>query len=273
MPEFLPYFDNPLALYQSALIGAMVLACLWETIAPLRTPSRHLAWRWLNNLGLAVLNYGVVLMVMPVVYATLVKTFDWQQRGLLQRWDVHPAVSFGVLFIALEALNYLMHRLYHAVPLLWRLHAVHHSDTELDFSTAHRHHTGEALLSAVVSVPVLLLLGPDIRLLLAYQVLAVLVVALSHANISFGARNSRLLRWVDVTPDFHRVHHSSDVRYTDSHYGTVSPLFDLLLGTAHAPDKVPTQDAELGLEYFREPRYARLDRLLAMPVVWHRDGR
>ena len=273
MPEFSVYLNDPLALYQGAMIGSLVLACLWETLFPARQPSASAAWRWLNNLVLAGLNYAVLLMVAPVLYATLAQALGWQQQGLLLRWGVHPVMAFIVLFLAMEAMNYLMHRLYHAVPLLWRLHAVHHSDTELDFSTAHRHHTGEALLSAVASLPVLLLLGPDIRLLLAYQVLAVLVVALSHANIRLGARANRLLRWVMVTPEFHRVHHSSDVRYTDSHYGAVTPLFDLLLGTAHAPDKVPAQDAQLGLEYFREPRYMRLDRLLAMPLAWRRDER
>lgn len=230
-------------------------------------------WRWLNNLALAGLNYAVALALLPVVYATLVRPLGWQQYGMLPRWNLHPVAAFGVLFFALEAINYLMHRLYHAVPLLWRLHAVHHSDTELDFSTAHRHHTGEVLLSAVVSLPVLLLLGPDIQVLLAYQVVAVLVAALSHANICFGERINHWLRWVIVTPEFHRVHHSSDVRFTDSHYGTVSPLFDLLLATAHAPNKAPAQEAELGLEYFREPRYMRLDRLLAMPLLWRRGGR
>jgi sterol desaturase/sphingolipid hydroxylase (fatty acid hydroxylase superfamily) len=272
MPDFSTAADR-LTFYQTALLGSLVLACLWETVVPARVSSPHALWRWLNNLALALLNHTVLLLAIPVVYVTLVQALGWQQQGLLQRWDFHPVVAFGVLFLALEAMNYLMHRLYHAVPLLWRLHAVHHSDTELDFSTAHRHHTGEALLSAVVSVPVLLLLGPDIRVLLVYQVLAVLVVALSHANIRFGTHTSQWLRWVIVTPEFHRVHHSSDVRYTDSHYGTVSPLFDLMLGTAHAPDKVPAQDAEMGLEYFREPRYMRLDRLLAMPLVWRREAR
>ena len=252
-------------MYQAALLGSLVLACLWETMAPARQPSPHALWRWLNNFALAILNHTVMLLALPVIYATLVQAMGWQQQGLLQRWDIHPAAAFCILFLALEAVNYLMHRLNHAVPLLWRLHAVHHSDTELDFSTAHRHHTGEALLGSLVNLPVLLLLGPDIRLLLAYQVLAVLVVALAHANISFGARANWLLRWVIVTPDFHRVHHSSDVRFTNSHFGTVSPLFDLLLGTAHTPQQVPALDAELGLEYFREPRSQRLDQLLLLP--------
>ena len=261
---------DPLALYQAALIGGLVLACLWETLAPARKASAAVGWRWLNNLALALLNYAVALALLPLVYAALVQALGWQGRGLLQRWDLHPALALAVLLIAMEGLNYALHRLSHRVPLLWRLHAVHHCDTEVDFSTSYRHHTGEVLISGLASLPLLLWLGPDLPVLLAFQMLSAVVVALSHANVRWGARANRWLRWIIVTPDFHRVHHSSNPRFTDSHYGTVIPLFDLLLGTAHAPDQVPPPDAELGLEYFREPRWRRLDRLLALPLLWRR---
>ena len=257
-----------LALSQTALIGSLALACVWETIAPARPSSRQALWRWFNNLLLAVLNHAVLLLAIPVAYASLVSALDWQHVGLLQRANVHPAVAVIVLMLAIEAVGYFMHRIYHEVPLLWRLHAVHHSDTELDFSTAYRHHVLEVLLTALATLPVLMVLGPDVSVLVAYQLLSALVVALSHANISFGPVLNRVLAWVIVTPDFHRVHHSSDVRFTNSHYCTVTPIFDHLLGTAHAPQEVPQPEAEMGLEYFREPRYLRLDRLLLLPFTW-----
>ena len=125
-------------------------------------------------------------------------------------------------------------------------------------------------LAARQRLPVVVLLGPDIRVLLAYQVVAVLVVALSHANVSFGPRINQLLKWVVVTPDFHRVHHSAEQRYTNSHYGTVSPVFDHLLGTALPLSEAPGQQAALGLEYFREPQHVRIDRMLAVPFTWRK---
>ena len=100
------------------MIGALVLACIWEMLAPSRKASPAGPWRWLNNLALAGLDYAVALALLPVVYATLVLSLGWQQYGMLPRWNLHPVAAFGVLFFALEAINYLMHRLYHAVPLL-----------------------------------------------------------------------------------------------------------------------------------------------------------
>ena len=277
MFDFLNAADRA-ALYQAALIGSLLLACLWETIAPARAVSRQLLWRWCNNLLLAVFNHAVLLLVVPLAYAALVQwlapALGWQpQAGLLPRLHMHTAADVVVVLLAIEVVGYGMHRLYHAVQLLWRMHAVHHSDTELDFSTAHRHHILESLLTALVTLPVLLVLQPSMVVLLVSQIITVVVVALSHANVTLGERLSRWLGWLVVTPDFHRLHHSSNVRFTNSHYGTVSPVFDYLLGTAHARKDYPPPDAELGLEYFRAPTMQRLDRLLLLPLVWRRrDG-
>ena len=270
MPDISNVADR-LALFQIALIGTLVLACLWESFAPARQPTPHAPWRWLNNFVLAVFNHGVLLMALPVAYATLAPMLGWQGGGVLQRWDVHPVLAFGVLFLGLEFIAYVSHRLFHAVPVLWRLHAVHHCDTELDFSTAYRHHTLEVLLTALVTLPFVLLLGPDIRVLVAYQVLASVVVVVSHTNVSLGAGPNKVLKWLVVTPDYHRVHHSAERRYTNSNYGTVSPVFDHVFGTATPLAQVPGQDMALGLEYFREPRFTRLDRLLVIPfLAWPR---
>ena len=259
---------NSLAIYQVSLIGSVVLACLLESFTPARAPSRAPGWRWLNNLALAVLNHAVLLLVMPLLYLGVVAILGLQGTGLLRRFDVSPFFAFVIFFLCLEFVGYWIHRAFHAFAPLWRLHAVHHSDTELDFSTAHRHHTLEVILTALATLPFVLLLGPDVRVLVAYQVVSSLVVALSHANVSLGVRPNKTLKWLVVTPDFHRVHHSAEQRFTNSHYGTLSPVFDHMFGTATPLAQVPGQDMVLGLEYFREPRLGRLDRLLVSPFRW-----
>lgn len=255
------------SLYQAAFIGGLVLACVLEALAPARQAKSSVSLlRWFNNLALAAINYALIIAVTPLVYIGVAQVFDLQNFGLLRQFPLHPAIEFVVLFLAMEFALYWFHRASHTWGWLWSLHAVHHTDTQLDFSTAHRHHPLETLVSIVPAFAVVLLLGPDLAVLLAYNLLAVVLSALNHANMVWGKGLNRALKWIVVTPDFHRVHHSSERRYTNSHYGTISPLFDHLFGTATRLADGPEQDMPLGLEYLREPADSRIDQLLLQPL-------
>lgn len=116
--------------------------------------------------------------------------------------------------------------------MLWRINAVHHSDVEMDATTSLRRHPLEHVISALVFVPTLIALGPDPLVLLSYNVLPATVSALNHDNFSLGKSTDRVLRHFIVTPDFHRVHHSSEQRYTDSNYASILPMFDYLFRSA-----------------------------------------
>lgn len=258
---------DPTALYQAAFTGGLVLACLLETFAPARKASAGPSpWRWFNNLALTAINYVLLVAVTPLVYLWLLRGVDVREIGLFHRVGLHPAAAFVVLLLAVELVGYWIHRASHRWSWLWRLHAVHHSDTELDFSTAHRHHPLEALISVAPGLAIVALLGPELEVLLAVNMTVAVLNALSHANMSWGAGMNRALNWVLVTPDFHRVHHSAEQRRTNSHYGTTLPLFDHLFGTASPLSDAPPQSAPLGLEYLREPGDSRLDRLLLQPL-------
>jgi sterol desaturase/sphingolipid hydroxylase (fatty acid hydroxylase superfamily) len=172
----------------------------------------------------------------------------------------------------IEATAYASHRLFHAVPFLWRLHAVHHLDTEFDVTTSHRHHTVEIAAVSLLFVPIVALLGAPLIVVASVALLRVSVSLFSHSNLAVPNRLDRLLRWVLITPDFHRVHHSVDPRHTNSNFGAVLPWFDYLFGTATRKPFDEQPSMTVGLEYFRDPVESRFDHLLAMPFRHHPRG-
>lgn len=243
--------------------GGMLLLMMAETLFPRRAQDDVPIVRWLNNWALAMLNFFFLLWLMYLASASqLVPVTD---AGLLT--EVPFVVAFVVVFAMVEAAVYGLHRAFHASPFLWRFHAVHHTDTEVDVTTSHRHHTFEVVLVAVCLTPLLWVLNAPAAVVLSYYMLRLAIVLVSHSNLRIPEALDRLLRWVVVTPDFHRLHHAQDRRYTDSNFGTVTPWFDYLLGTASDLEFQAQRDVRLGLEYHRAPRDSYLDRMLLLPVI------
>ena len=160
-----------------------------------------------------------------------------------------------------------MHRAFHKVPALWRIHQVHHADTEVDFSTTYRHHPFEVLIMQAATVPVIVVLAPPVTAVLAQELIRTVINVVAHGNIHVPERVNRVLLWFMVTPDFHRLHHSSDRRFTDSNYGATLPWFDYLFKTASHKPFAEQATMQLGLEYARAPEDSRVDRLLLMPFA------
>lgn len=254
---------------QVSYFGIIALGLLLETIRPLRQADGLPMRRWLNNLGLALLNYFILVMLGPLLYKLASDVIGIYQFGILKQLGASNTTSFVVLLLSLEFFAYWFHRASHAYPWLWRLHAVHHSDTEQDVTTTQRHHPIEILLLSVLSLPLVLLLGPDMSVLIAYSIFHGMVSTLSHANLSFGRTMNEALGRLLVTPDFHRVHHSIDRQFTDSNFGTICSVFDHLFGTAKLWDSDQQLNQPMGLKYFRGARDSRIDRLLVMP--WRSD--
>jgi sterol desaturase/sphingolipid hydroxylase (fatty acid hydroxylase superfamily) len=251
--------------------GGMLCILLVEQIMPRRamavaSPGR----RWLTNWMVAYINYVALVWV-----STALATSTW-----LRAWvpdftlltTVHPVLAFVVAYGVLEIIAYVMHRLHHSVPWLWRLHAVHHSDTHMDVTTAHRHHLFEPLINLVLLIPVLMLLGTPAAVMVLVVMVREALVLFNHSNLSIPPALDRILRWVIVTPDFHRLHHRSDQQYTDSNYGVTLTVFDHLFRSATDSPHQEQAQFELGLEYLRTPKDSRLDRLFLLPFKWQAWG-
>ncbi|MGE8321124.1 MAG: sterol desaturase family protein [Comamonas sp.] len=252
-------------LYIAAVIISLAAVLFWESLSPLHsTPTVPLA-RWLHNLALSVLALGASLLA-PLLFWSVTRMLGVQPSGGWQaRWSVPLWGQWLAAFLVLDGMAYALHRLSHAVPWLWRLHAVHHSDVELDATTAHRHHPLENLLISLLTLPVLVLLAPPVMAVLVYSLLAVAVSTVAHGNLRLPAALDRGLRRIVVTPAYHRMHHSREQPQTDSNYATVFPWFDYLLGSASAVPVDGGRATTMGLEYHREPASQTLPALLLAP--------
>lgn len=260
-----------LQLLTVVLVGGLLLLLALEGARPFRRVApAAMVQRWGSNLLLTAMELGVVLQLAPWLAWGVMMVWH-PAPGLLQRLGAGPWLSFGVLLVVLQLQSYWLHRLSHAWHVLWRFHAVHHSDTEMDVTTAHRHHPVEVLISALVVLPLLLALGPDPWSLLAYNLLHIVVSMAAHGNLSWG-RWGAWMRWLVLTPGVHRLHHSADPRFTNSNYATMLPVIDWLFRTATYRPLSEQAEMPLGLEYFRASSDSRLWRLLALPFArWGRS--
>jgi sterol desaturase/sphingolipid hydroxylase (fatty acid hydroxylase superfamily) len=251
-----------------ALFGGILLFFLIEAGIPRRSSTATQAQRWLNNIILALFNfYFITLLTFQVAVAVL-----WFQpeTTLLQRFDLPIIVSVCVSILIFDCANYWIHRAFHSVPLLWRLHLIHHTDTEVDVTTANRHHPLESMMSLLVFIPVTVLLGAPIFAAVIYIYLSLFTNLFRHANIRLPRWLDRVLRLFIVTPDFHRMHHSSEWQHSDSNYGSIFPWFDYLFGTAVHPAYETLPELQLGVKNRRNSFDERLDQLLCLPFT---DGK
>jgi sterol desaturase/sphingolipid hydroxylase (fatty acid hydroxylase superfamily) len=156
------------------------------------------------------------------------------------------------------------------VPLLWRLHVVHHSDLDLDVSSASRFHTGEVLVSSILKIGVVIVVGISPQGLVVFEAVMLACAQFQHANVRLPGHLEAGLWWTLVPPAMHRIHHTPTREDTNSNYGTILTVWDWLLGTVrrHPPD--PT--ASFGVESLRDPQALGITRLLALPFTLPRDS-
>lgn len=260
--------DNEDVVLFIGMIGALVLAAILEAVFPRQPERSDINRRWANNLGLTAINQVSITVFSGAVALVLAWWGGEERIGLLREVDLGLLPSLLLAILAFEFVAYWFHRALHTVPWLWRIHAVHHSDTEMDFTTTYRNHPLELYVNAPLTIPVILLFGFPVVTVLLYQLLKTTISVLAHSNLRLPPAADRVLRHVLVTPNFHRLHHCSERQFTDSNFSAAFPLFDYLFGTARNRPYAEHATMEIGLAYFRAPRDNRLDRLLLMPFVW-----
>lgn len=246
------------------LTFAMALAL--EGLAPARKAEGGIAWRWANNFSLGLVSWYASAVVSTAFLVWLAGWTSVRDIGLLERVGGGPVLGFLALLTCTQFLSYWVHRAFHSWRWLWPLHVIHHSDTDVDASTTYRHHPLEPLVSMPLAAPVVLALGVGPAAALAYRLFDIGIQVFSHSNLRLPAPVERVLRYVVLTPDFHRVHHCAEARYTNSNYGSLVPWFDYLFGTARHRSPEEQLTMRLGLEYLRTPGDSRLDRLLLAPL-------
>lgn len=251
----------------ACFVGVLLLMALWELLAPRRPPAHARRRRWPSNLGIVVLNTLAVRVVWPMGAVGVALFAEERRWGLLQNWAVPPWLATGITIVILDLVLYLQHVMFHAVPLLWRLHRMHHADLEFDATTGVRFHPLEVLLSMGIKGAAVLLLGPPALGVLLFEVLLNATALFSHGNVRLPAAADGIIRWLTVTPDMHRVHHSAVAAETNSNFGFNLSLWDRLFGTYRAQPAAGHEGMTIGLPQYRDAHALRLDWMLALPFL------
>jgi sterol desaturase/sphingolipid hydroxylase (fatty acid hydroxylase superfamily) len=259
--------SNEVVIRLGFFFGIFALMAIWEVLAPRRSLTTSKTVRWFSNLGITFLNPVVVRLVspiMPVSMALLAQKSGW---GLLNNFVLPYWLEVVVAVIVLDLVIYLQHVMFHTVPVLWRLHMMHHADLDFDVTTGLRFHPIEMILSMGIKLSVVVLIGPPAVAVLIFEVLLNATSMFNHGNIRLPSSVDRVLRFFVVTPDMHRVHHSVVIRETNSNFGFNLPWWDRLLGTYRDQPASGHEGMTIGLSQFRDAKRLTLPWMLALPFI------
>ena len=247
-------------------LGIFAAVGLWEVLAPRRALTVSKAYRWASNLGLVALNTVILRLLFPLAAVGVAAFAADNGWGLLNHFDVPFWIAVPVAVIAMDFVIWLQHVMVHAVPALWRLHRVHHADLDYDVTTGARFHPIEIILSMLIKFATIVVLGPPVVAVVIFEVLLNATAMFNHGNIRLPAALDRVLRWVVVTPDMHRVHHSVEDDETNSNFGFNLTWWDRLFGTYREQPRAGQVGMTIGIRDFTKPSEVdRLDGMLLLP--------
>ena len=254
---------------QFALLAIVVpffaLFALVEVVRPYRAMPLPRSRRWTTNLALYAIDTVAVRVFGP---AAMIGAALWAQEagyGVFNAFDMPGWLAFGATLLALDLALWVQHLATHRVPLLWRLHKVHHADTGFDVTTAARFHPVEIVLSMGFKMAVVVALGAPPLAVFAFEAIFNAFTLFGHANFGLPRGFDALVRGAFVTPDMHRIHHSTTMEETNSNYGTVLSGWDRLFGTYVARPEKGRDAVEIGLSGYRDEKPGKLGWSLALP--------
>ena len=260
--------ENEPIIRLSFFLGILSIMAIWEIIAPRRALTVSKALRWSNNLGLVFFNSFILRLIFPtaaVGMAVFAADHGW---GLLNYYQLPLLAAMIISVIAMDFIIYLQHVLVHAVPVLWRIHRIHHADLDYDVTTGARFHTFEIILSMLIKFATIVVLGAPAVAVIIFEVVLNAMAMFNHSNVGLPKPLDKVLRWFIVTPDMHRIHHSIEVDETNSNFGFNLSWWDRLFGTYREQPRAGHQGMTIGIKQFRDTKQATwITGMLAMPFM------
>ena len=249
----------------SIFLGVLVMMLVLESLIPRHSPVDSKPRRLAINFSLTGFNVLLVRGLLGGAAVGMAHFAGQQGWGLLNYldWSVPLEMAVGIIF--LDLMIYLQHVVLHMIPFFWRFHKVHHSDLDLDVSSGFRFHPLEILGSMIYKLGLVAALGPSVMTVVVFEAILSGMAMFSHSNIKLPLELDRTLRWLFVTPDMHRIHHSVEVAETNSNYGFNISIWDRLLGTYIHDGKKPQPEIVIGIPEFRTPEQVSLLQLVLMP--------
>ncbi len=248
--------------FLSTLIGMGI----WEFVSPRRARPIPRIERWINNLGIVIINTLIVRILIPVLPAGFALYCEQNHWGLLNLIELPTSVELITAIALLDGLIVLQHIMFHAVPLFWRFHRVHHADLDLDVTSGNRFHPLEILLSIGIKLCAVFLIGASAFAVIVFELILNGLAQFNHSNVYIPPRIDNFLRYFVVTPDMHRIHHSIRVPETNSNFGFNLSIWDRVFGTYRDQPRDGIHGMNIGLESLRNPDSLSLPKLVVLPL-------
>ncbi|MGF1720962.1 sterol desaturase family protein [Vibrio kyushuensis] len=256
---------NPELVRLMFFILTFVLCATWEWVLPKKSLTQSKWVRWINNIALISLSSALVSILLPVVAYQAAVYSAQQNIGLLNQISlpITPTLIFSILLLDLAI--YCQHVIFHRIPILWRLHQVHHADQDIDMTTGSRFHPIEIILSMLIKIVIVMSLGIPATAVVIFEVILNVSAMFNHSNARLYMPVDKAMRKLIVTPDMHRVHHSIIVKETHSNFGFFLSIWDRLFKTYIAQPSLGHDEMTIGLPKFRTTREQWLDKILTQP--------
>lgn len=245
--------------------GGMLFFLAIELLAPYRQPSVSKPKRWVNNLSLTIFNSLILNLIFAGAVAATAQYVTANHLGALNLVDAPRWVKILATIVFMDFMLYVWHLLNHEMPLLWRFHRVHHTDLNMDVSTATRFHLGELMISAVIKIALIFLIGADFIAVVIFESALVFAAQFHHSSMRIAPALEAVIFPLFVTPSMHRVHHSVKIKERNTNYGTIFSLWDRILGTLLM--KVDQERIRIGVGGHFDEAKLNLPSLLVMPFT------
>ncbi|PCJ59348.1 MAG: hypothetical protein COA65_06185 [Rhodospirillaceae bacterium] len=248
-----------------AFFAIFAVMALWEVAAPRRVLTQSKTKRWTANLGMLLVDALAVRLTLGAAAYAMAIHAEAAGWGLLNVLDWPRWIEIAAAIVFLDFAIYLQHVLSHALPVFWRLHQVHHSDMDFDTTTAIRFHPVEILVSLVFKVGLVAAIGADPLAVLLFEAILNGTALFNHGNVRLPAKLEHGLRFLVVTPEMHRIHHSTDSAETNRNFGFALSIWDRLCGTYQQAPARGHLGVEIGLNAYRNFARLGLGNLLLLP--------
>ena len=245
--------------------GGVLLFLILERLIPYRPGSVSKVTRWVNNLGIGVFNSIVLNLLFASFIIQTTSYVNTRQIGVLNLWPLQYWVKVLATIVFFDLILYVWHLLNHEIPFFWRFHRVHHSDLNMDVSTASRFHIGELSISAVIKIGLISFLGADLFSVALFDSLVVLTSQFHHSSLIVPAWFERLYWTLFVPPSMHRIHHSVVIKERNTNYGTIFSLWDRILETFLS--RIDQAGIRIGIGAYQKPEKLNFHHLLIMPFT------
>jgi sterol desaturase/sphingolipid hydroxylase (fatty acid hydroxylase superfamily) len=247
--------------------GILFAVAILETLVPRRPLSTSKAGRWFGNLGIVVINTATLRLLFPITAVGLALWASEKGWGIFNIVRLPFWLEVILSVIILDFIIYLQHVMFHAVPVIWRLHMMHHADLDYDLTTGIRFHPIEIIISMLIKFSAIVVIGAPAVSVVLFEILLNGTAMFNHGNFFIPLGLDRVLRFFVVTPDMHRVHHSVFPRETNANFGFNLPWWDRLLGTYLAQPSKGHEGMTIGLNQFRDPSRLTLPWMLILPFT------